>query len=154
MTITAVKFLFDGGRGIHLCTVVVMNLKLLFFNLRLVGSNVTPLGGCRKFLSFFTVFGPSAFFKLVGYVFINTVIATVLRSSSTAITVAVALTAANIVSIRATMTLILNRGVNAAIATLVTSVNNSVTTHHITYTRTVSGAVNILVVIYMFQICC
>ncbi len=116
--------------------------------------------GRRSFVTLFGAFGYTPRTKatfptvntLINTVNINILIATVVRNSTTAATVIVSLTTTGILGLRATVTVALNSGVNAAMATRLTSVATGHLTGRATLTRALFGYVNILVITLAFCI--
>lgn len=136
---------FSGGRGHGGIKNVLTNFNVLVVNVRFVDGSVSNLTRDRGFISIFAGFdGP------ILNVLINVILATIVRSSSTSINVLRTLTLDNSISFTATFPVVLNRGVNAYVATLVSSVNADGGTGHATIIRLCFGIVNILLTTTLF----
>ncbi len=129
--------IFVGGRGVRRCNGVFTKLNILFVNVNVVDSTVIPLHRSRMFVSLVAGFGGPLLNVLT-----NTMFATVVRSSSTSINVLRTLTVTKLMSFETTMFILFNRGVNAYVATILTTVNAGEDTGQAAVVRLSFGLVN------------
>lgn len=124
----------------------VFNVSFVFLNLNaLHRANVSvSLTRGRPILRFFSDFSPRDFRAAVAFLVVNDVLAVYIRDSTTIVTVAVVLYSANMLPVCRNVTLMVNRGVNAAMASGITTLATGARTQETTVTRVMFGVFNIL----------
>lgn len=134
----------DGGH--HCVKSFLFNVTFLFFSLILLDDTKGTLSLRRgpTIVSFFNSFSAGDRLAVVVFLLVNALVAYVMRDSTTIVTVAVLLYSANILPVCLNVTLIVNRGVKAATATGLTTLNTGTRTHHTTLTRLMFGIFNIV----------